>query len=416
MDRLPQFLRLNASWLAAGALLSFSSSFGQTFFIAVFAGEIRAEYGLSHGEWGVLYSLATMASAAVMVFAGGVTDRFRVRWIGPVVYASLAFAALIMASAQSLWALWVAVFLLRLMGQGMMSHTAITAMARWFVASRGRAVSIAGLGVAAGEALLPFFFVALLGLIHWRTLWVAVAVALLLMAPLLWRLLRQERTPQSFASESGALGMDRRMWSRGEMLRHWLFWMMLLAILGPAAWNTAFFFHQVHVAEVKGWGHSTLVALFPLYTAVSIGTMLLSGSAVDRWGTGRIAGMYLLPAAAGYAVVALSDGVAAGALGLALIGMSVGVHQTMSGAFWAEYYGTRHVGTIRAATGAVMVLGTAIGPTVTGSLIDRGINFPEQGLGIAAYFVLASALAGVGALRAGRRLMPPPACDRPPVR
>jgi len=404
MERLPDFLRSNGSWLAAGALLSFSSSFGQTFFISVFAGEIREEYGLSHGSWGGIYALATMASAAVMVFAGGLTDRFRIRWIGLGVFLGLAAAALVMASAQAVWALVVAVFLLRLMGQGMMSHAAITAMARWFVASRGRAVSIAGLGVAAGEALLPLAFVALLGVFDWRYLWVGVAMALVALAPLLWRLLRLERTPQSFASDIGSSGMDGRMWTRGQMVRHWLFWAMLPAILGPAAWNTAFFFHQVHIADVKGWGHAALVALFPVYTVASIGSMLVAGWAVDRWGTGRLAGVYLLPAAAGYVVVSLSGGVAAGAAGLALIGIAVGVHQTMSAAFWAEHYGTRHIGTIRAATGAVMVLGTAIGPVVTGALIDRGISFPAQGYGIAVYFVFASLLAGVGAARAGRDL------------
>jgi MFS family permease len=406
MERLPAFLRANAPWLAAGALLSFSSSFGQTFFIAVFAGEIRGEFRLTHGEWGGIYAFATMASAATMVFAGALTDRFRVRLIGVALYLGLALAALVMASAHAVWALWIAVFLLRLMGQGMMSHTAYTAMARWFVASRGRAVSIAGLGIAVGEAFLPLGFVALLGVFDWRALWVGVAVVLLLLAPPLWRLLRHERTPQSFASEAGGTGMDGRMWTRGGMVRHWLFWAMLPAILGPPAWNTAFFFHQVHIAEAKGWGHPALVAMFPLYTTAAVGALLLSGWLIDRFGTGRLAGVYLVPLAVGYAVFALSGGIPGGALALLLVGLSVGIHQTMSAAFWAEHYGTRYIGAIRAATGAVMVLGSAIGPAVTGALIDRGIDFPTQSIGIAVYFAAASALAGVAAARAGRHLGP----------
>ena len=65
------FLRENARWLGAGALLSFLSSFGQTYFIAIFAGEIRAEFGLSHGQWGGIYALGTGASAVLMLWAGG---------------------------------------------------------------------------------------------------------------------------------------------------------------------------------------------------------------------------------------------------------------------------------------------------------------------------------------------------------
>lgn len=404
MQTLTDFLRANASWLGAGFLLTFASSFGQTFFISVFAGEIRAAYGLSHGDWGAIYSVATMSSAAVMIFAGGVTDRFRVRWIGVTILCGLAVACLSMWASTAVWTLVGAVFLLRLMGQGMMGHAAMVAMARWFVASRGRAVSVAGLGVSVGEALLPLLFVALLGAFDWRMLWVVAACALLALAPVLWTLLRRERTPQSFATEAGSTGMDGRMWTRGDMLRHWLFWAMLPAILGPAAWNTAFFFHQVHIAEVKAWGHPALVALFPLYTATSIGFMLLSGWAVDRFGAGRLAPVYLLPAAAGYAAFSFVTGVPGGALALVLIGATVGVHATMSAAFWAEYYGTRHLGTIRAATAAVMVLGTALGPAITGVLIDLGVTFPEQGLGIGAYFVLASALAGAGAAAASRHM------------
>jgi MFS family permease len=409
MEPLPNFLRRNAPWLAAGALLSFSSSFGQTFFISVFAGEIRADHGLSHGEWGGIYSLATMASAAVMVFAGGVTDRFRVRWIGLAVYLGLAAAALAMAGADTVWALTFAVFLLRLLGQGMMSHTAYTAMARWFTGSRGRAVAVAGLGIAMGEALLPVIFVALMEHVDWRLLWVGIAVALGLLAPVLWRLLRTERTPQSFAAEPGGEGMDGRMWTRKAMLGHWLFWAMLPAILGPPMWNTAFFFHQVHIADVKGWGHPALVAMFPLYTVSAVGAMMLSGWLIDRFGAGRLAGVYLLPLAAGYAVFATTQGIPAGVAALILIGVSVGVHNTMAAAFWAEYYGTAHIGAIRAATGAAMVLGTAIGPAVTGTLIDRGVNFPAQSLAIAAYFLLSSLLAGFGAAHATRHLLPKPA-------
>ena len=59
------FLRENARWLAGGFLLTLFSSFGQTFFISLSAGEIRAEYGLSHGTFGTLYMVATLASVIV---------------------------------------------------------------------------------------------------------------------------------------------------------------------------------------------------------------------------------------------------------------------------------------------------------------------------------------------------------------
>ena len=60
-----RFLAENARWLSAGALLTFLSSFGQTFFISIFAGEIREGFDLSHGQWGGIYTIGTSASAVV---------------------------------------------------------------------------------------------------------------------------------------------------------------------------------------------------------------------------------------------------------------------------------------------------------------------------------------------------------------
>lgn len=397
--RLIPFLVQNARWLLAGFALTFASSFGQTFFISVFAGDIRAEFGLSHGQWGGLYALATTASAAVMVFAGTVTDRFRVRSIAPVLFVVLGMAAISMSQVSAIWVLGLTIFTLRLLGQGMMGHTAMVAMGRWFVATRGRAVSIAGLGVALGEASLPVIFVAFMGIYDWRFLWAGAGVALVLFAPVLMGLLKQERTPQSFGGDAGSLGLGGRMWTRLEVLRHPVFWAMVPTILGPAAWNTAFFFHQVHVAEVKGWSHLTLVSLFPAFTFTAVGAMVLAGALVDRIGSPRLAKLYLLPYAAGYLVLALTQSPAAMAVGMVLMGLSAGFHATLMTTLWAELYGTANLGAIRAMLGAVMVLGTAIGPGLTGALIDLGLTFPQQGIGVAAYFVVAALLARWGLTR-----------------
>ena len=193
------FLRANAAWLSAGALLTFLSSFGQTFFISVFAGRIREEFGLGLGDWGLIYTVGTGASAVVMVWAGGLTDRFRARTLAVVVLSMLALACVAMSLATSVVVLTGVIFLLRFTGQGMTAHVAIVAMSRWFVATRGRALSIATMGFALGEAFLPLIFVALLATAEWRMLWLAAAVIVLVGLGVVLLLLRTERTPQSVA-------------------------------------------------------------------------------------------------------------------------------------------------------------------------------------------------------------------------
>lgn len=400
-----RFLVDNTPWLSAGVLLTLTSSFGQTFFISLFAGEIRDEFSLSHGAWGGIYTLGTTASAIVMIWAGVLTDRFRVRLLGVIVLGLLALACLAMAVVPAVWALPLVIFALRFTGQGMISHTAVVATVRWFVATRGRALSIVSMGFAVGQAVLPLIFVGLLVVFPWRSLWVIAAAMTLLMIPLLGFLLRHERTPQSIAEESHAVGMGDRQWQRSEVLKHWLFWLMLPTLLGPAAWGTALFFQQVHLAEVKGWAHVEFVALFPLYTVTAIFSTFVTGWALDKFGTNRLMPFYLFPFVVGFLILAAAQSLAAAALGMGMLGIAVGAGSTLPGAFWAEHFGTRNLGGIKALAAAVMVFGSAIGPGITGLLIDQGISFPNQMIGFAVYFVIAAGLATIG-VRKARNVLP----------
>ncbi|WP_428927287.1 MFS transporter [Marinibacterium sp. SX1] len=404
---LGDFLRRNARWLAAGALLSFLSSFGQTFFISVFAGEIRATFGLSHGQWGGIYTLGTALAALVMLWAGGLTDIFRVRHLGPVILLGLALACLAMAFNPFAGLLFVVVFALRFFGQGMSSHIALVAMTRWFDATRGRALAVATMGFALGEACLPLSFVALMGVTDWHLLWVLSAAIVLAAVPLLTRLLREERTPQSHAEKTVSAGMGNRHWTRKDVLTHPLFWFMVPAILGPPAFVTAYFFHQVHLAEIKGWAHVELVRLFPVYTGLSLATAMGAGWALDRLGAVRLMPFMQLPMVAAFTIYALSDTPPVMLAGLAFMAVTSGCMATLPNAFWAEVFGTRHIGAIKAMATAVMVLGSAIGPGVTGLLIDLGIGIQTQFLGIAAWFVLTTVLMSIGIARARAALAPP---------
>jgi len=396
------FLRANARWLGAGGLLAFSSSYGQTFFISVFAGDIRAEYGLTHGEWGAFYALGTLASAVVMVWLGTLTDRYRASTLGPWALAALACACLGMAMNTWLWLLPVLIFGLRLGGQGMVSHVSRVAMARWFSANRGKAISVSSLGFSLGEALLPLVFVALLTVADWRLLWVLAALLCLGAIPLLRRLLREERTPQSFAAGSESAGYGGRHWSRADLLGAPAFWALVPALISTPAFVTAFFFQQVHFAEAKDIAHLDLVALFPLYSVVSVAAMLGTGALVDRFGSRVLMALATLPLGLSFLVMAGADSLGGLGIGLALLAVTVGANNTLSAAFWAENFGTRHLGAIKAVTMALMVLATALGPLVTGLGIDAGMAFPAQMPLISSYIFAAAALLGIALWRLGR--------------
>ncbi|QQA42767.1 MFS transporter [Pelagovum pacificum] len=403
-----KFVRENAAFLLAGVLIAFTSSYGQTYFISIFAGQIREEFSLSHGNWGLIYTVGTTISAMTMVWAGALTDRFRTRQLGLIVMVGLAIASLAMAAVPSAMMLIAVIFLLRLTGQGMMSHLAMVSMARWFVARRGTAMSIASMGFALGQAVLPIAFVALLGIFDWRLLWVGAALLVMLTLPVIISLLRLERTPQSVAESTQSTGMGNRHWTRNEVIRHPLFWMMIPALLGPPAWGTALFFQQVHLVEVKGWELAQWVALMPIFTVMMIGSNFSCGLAIDKLGSPAAISVYMIPFALGSLIIGASGSLTMAGLGLAVFAIGNGMQTTTPGAFWAEFFGTRHLGSIKAVASAIMVFGSAIGPGLTGVLIDYGIDFPQQLFGIAVYFACAGALAVFGVLRA-RSALPAPA-------
>mgnify|MGYP003662765374 CR=1 FL=1 len=400
-----KFLHRNWLFLLAGFLLTFTSSYGQTYFISLFAGEIKTDFGLSDGQWGGIYTIGTTLSAVTMVWAGVLTDRFRVRALAFGVMVALAVACLAMAAVPNWILLILVIYALRLTGQGMMSQLGAVAMVRWFEASRGKALSLSSMGFAAGQAFLPVIFVALFASFHWRSLWVLAAVLIVLTIPFIQLLLRQERTPQSMADDAQLVGMDGRHWTRGQMLRSGLFLLMIPLVVGPSAWGTALFFQQVHLTEVKGWELVAFVALMPIYTVASVVCTFASGWAIDRYGVSRVVPVQMLPFALSFAVLAYAETLWMAGIGLIIFGAGQGMQSTAPAAFWAEYFGTRHLGAIKAVAAALMVFGSAIGPGITGLFIDLGVDFPQQMLPIAAYFVLAALSASYAINRYKPRLV-----------
>ena len=399
-----RFILQNSRWLTAGALLTLISSFGQTYFISIFAGEIRTAFNLSHGDWGAIYGFGTFASAIVMIWSGGLTDVMRVRHLGPIVLAALAASCLFMALNPWVALLPVVIFCLRFTGQGMSTHIAAVAMSRWFMANRGKALSVASLGFSVGEACYPILVVSLLLFFSWQSVWIlAAGVAALAVPALLW-LLVEERSPQSSATEGQSLGMSGRHWSRNQALRHPLFWFMIPALLGQSAFNTAFFFLQVHFAEIKGWEHLQLVAMFPVYTLVSIAAMILSGILLDKLDTTRLIPYFQLPMIVAFLIFAFGQSLIAALVGFIFLGLSSGANATLPNAFWAEFYGTKHLGSIKAAAAAVMVLGSAIGPAVTGVLLDYDLPLDTQYVAVSVFFGFSSLMMWAGVKRVRTRL------------
>ena len=396
------FIRENARWLAGGFLLTYFSTFGQTVFISLSAGQIRSEYGLSHGDWGAVYMVGTLASALTLPYLGQVVDRYGTRSVVLFIVPMLGLGAVAMALSQHVVLLVLTIYVLRLFGQGMFPHTAYTATARWFSAQRGKALSLVILGHNAGDATLTIGFVTLAGLIGWRNGWLLAAAMIVLIAlPLASLFVSVDRKPS--ASDPVPRIVDARDWTRAQVLRDPIFYLAMLGIMAPGFVVTVAVFHQVYLVELRGWSLEVFAYGFIVWASVNSIFTILSGQLIDRFSGLSVLPFVLLPLGAGCIVLGTVEAQWAPFAFMALVGMSNGLTTTLFGAVWPEVYGLKHLGSIRALGVSGSVLASAAGPGLTGYLIDAGIHYPYQLITMGLYCGFASLVLAYVSRRVQRR-------------
>ena len=394
-------LRRASSALFFGFLLAFSSNVGQTFFIAFFSGEIRNDLGLSHGKFGAIYSAATLGSAIAFLWLGKSTDKYDLPRLGAAALLGLSGCMIVMANAYSVFVLCLALFGMRLLGQALPGHIAITAMARWFSAERGRAISIATLGYPVGEALLPILVATFLTLMTWREIWAYASLVMLiiLLPAMLWssHLLRLRNLDQHQELLTEKKNKELMSWTRAQVLRDQRFYMLLPGLLAPPFIITGILFHQVHLLEMKSWLLSEFAACYPFYAISATIVTLVAGWMVDRFGAVYLLQFYLLPLAFGLALIGCSDEFFVAPVFMTLIGASAGGATVLFGALWAEMYGTDNLGSIRSLSVTLQVFSTAVAPALIGALIDIGIRLETQLIVLSVYVFIC--VAGFGWMR-----------------
>jgi len=136
---------------------------------------------------------------------------------------------------------------------------------------------------------------------------------------------------------------------------------------------TGIFFHQIHIVTTKGWTMDWFAGTFTGYAAMITISTVIAGTMVDRFGAIRLLTVHIPVFTLGLVFLAVSDHSYAAVMFMLLIGVSVGFGSTATSALWAEAYGTKHIGAIRALATSISVLASAISPALFGWLFDRGV-------------------------------------------
>ena len=410
-----QFYKQERLLVSFGVLLALFSSFGQTFLISLFVPAFTHEFELSGARFGVLYSAATLGSAALLPWAGRWIDRLPLHRVTAGVILLMTVSTALMAASWSVWVLVVALVGLRLSGQGLSGHTALTTMARYYPRARGKALSLASLGFPLGEAFLPLTVTTLIGVVGWRASWLVMAGAsVVVFLPLAWGLVARagveldpqkvrwsEDEPESQGEpESGRPGLERsptarpvRHWTRGEVLGDVRFHLVLPAALLPPFWATGLILYQTAIAQERGWGLPLMASAFVAFAAARIVFSLAVGSGIDRLSARLLFPLACLPMAVGALVLMLVESPWAAYAFMGLLGTTVGLSGNLKSALWAELYGVRHLGAIKGMMASLMVLSTALAPILVGWVLEVDGGLPLLLWGVVGSVVVATLMA-----------------------
>ena len=358
-----------------GFIFTFFSSFGQSYFLGLFNSSIRETLSITHGQFGTIYASATLCSSLLLIWVGKKIDDVNIFKFAFFVTILLSFACFFFSKITSIFLLFIAIFLMRFSGQGMMSHTASTTISRYFTKTRGRALSISWFGLSSAEFILPVLMVYLLTILDWQNLWLIFSITVLIVLPISSYLLIKNLNLDSRETESEDVKeIEIKQWKRVEVIKDYRFYIISLNMLAMPWIFTGFAVFQSFIQTSKGWGPYVIAQSFMSYSILSVLTLFLSGFLIDKFTSRKLLIYMNIPLLLAVIVLILFDTSITAFIFLGLVGISNGFANILGSSTWAELYGVKYLGSIKALTTALMVFATAFGTALFGFLIDIGFT------------------------------------------
>ena len=358
-----------------GFIFTFFSSFGQSYFLGLFNSSIREALSITHGQFGSIYASATLCSSLLLIWVGKKIDDVNIFKFAFFVTILLSFACFFFSRITSVFLLFIAIFLMRFSGQGMMSHTASTTISRYFTKTRGRALSISWFGLSSAEFIMPVLMVYLLTIIDWQNLWLIFSISVLIILPIAsFLLIKNLNLDSREASDENIKHVEIKQWKRREVLKDYRFYIISSNMLAMPWIFTGFAVFQSFVQTSKGWGPYVIAQSFMSYSIFSVLTLFLSGFLIDKFTSRKLLIYMNIPLLLSVIVLFLFDTPITAFLFLGLVGISNGFANILGSSTWAELYGVKYLGSIKALTTALMVFATAFGTALFGYLIDIGFT------------------------------------------
>ena len=373
------FNSLSLKVIIFGFIFTFFSSFGQSFFLGLFNSSIRETLSITHGQFGSIYASATLLSSFLLIWVGKKIDDINIFRFAFYVTLLLAFSCFFFSKISSIIFLFIAVFLMRFSGQGLMSHTATTTITRYFTKSRGKALSVGWFGLSTAEFILPVLIVYLLSITAWQNIWISISILVLIFLPLIsfFLIKKLDFDTREQVDPTDSEIKEIKQWKRIEVIKDYRFYIVCLNMLAMPWIATGVFVYQSFITEAKEWGSFVIAQSFMVYSILSVLTLLGSGFLIDKFTSRKLLIFMNIPLLISTLVLFYFNSPITSFIFLGLIGISNGLANVLGSSTWAEIYGVKFIGSIKALTTALMVFSTAFGTALFGLLIDRGFSIEQ---------------------------------------
>ncbi len=375
------FKNLSLKVILFGFIFTFFSSFGQSFFLGLFNTSIRNELSITHGQFGSIYASATLLSSFVLIWFGKKIDDINISKFAFFVILLLSFSSFFFSIISSTLLLFLAIFLMRFSGQGMMSHTATTTVSRYFTKSRGKALSTSWFGLSSAEFILPVLIIYLLSIYDWKIIWRSISLIVLIILPSASYFLVKNLKFESRETDGTEKQKEKNIknWKRIEVLKDYRFYIICANMLAMPWIATGTFVYQSFILSSKNWGPYIIAQSFMAYSILSVITLIISGILIDKFTSRKLIVYMNIPLLISVFIIIYFDQSFTAFIFLGLIGISNGFANVLGSSTWAEIYGVKYIGSIKALTTALMVFATAFGTALFGYLIDRDFSIEQIG-------------------------------------
>ncbi len=384
------FKSLSLKVIIFGFIFTFFSSFGQSFFLGLFNSSIRETLSISHGQFGSIYASATLLSSFILIWIGKKIDDMNISKFALYVVVLLSISSFLFSKISSIVFLFIAIFLMRLSGQGLMSHAASTTISRYFEKSRGKALSTSWLGLSSAEFVMPLTIVFLLTFIEWRDLWISISILVILTLPIVifFTVKDVKLDTREETTFNNKIIEKIKQWKRIEVLKDYRFYIVTMNMLAMPSIATGTFVYQSFITDSKDWGPYTIAQSFMVYSILSVITLSISGFLIDKFTSRKLLIYMNIPLIFSVIVLYSFNEIISAFIFLGLIGISNGFANVLGSSLWAEIYGVKYIGSIKALTTALMVFSTAFGTALFGLLIDKGFSIEEIALFSGSYILI----------------------------